>query len=101
MNYLTNRTIEHGRLAPPPHAAHQLGHTLLWAEIPLFKLHLSQISKCGYVGHHDTNMRPQLIPQVLSEVEVRTPVGQFIFSNPKFWRYSLINPALYGWALKP
>ncbi|XP_051239305.1 uncharacterized protein LOC127353784 [Dicentrarchus labrax] len=67
------RTIHsHNGLAPPPHAGHQPGHTLLWDGIPFFNQYLSQVSQRGCVGHSGTNSTPKLIPQVFNGVEVRT-----------------------------
>src|SRR4029434_9559408 len=40
----------HNSLAPPPHAGHLPGHTLLWHGIPFFNQHLSQVSQRGSVG---------------------------------------------------
>ena len=38
-------------LAPPPHAAHQFSHILLWDCIPFLNQHLFQVSQRGSVGH--------------------------------------------------
>ncbi|XP_078100190.1 general transcription factor 3C polypeptide 3 isoform X3 [Sander vitreus] len=66
------RTIHsHNSLAPPPHAGHQPGHTLLWDGIPFFNQHLLQVSQRGCVGHSGTNSTPKLIPQVFNGVEVK------------------------------
>src|SRR4029434_1822576 len=59
----------HNSLAPPPHAGHQPGHTLLWDGIPFCNQDLSQVSQHGCVGHSGT---PKLIPQVFNWVEVWT-----------------------------
>ena len=72
---MCGRTIHsHNSLAPPPHAGHQPGHTLMWDGIPFFNQHLSQVSQRGCVGHSGTNSTPKLIPQVFNGVEVRTGV---------------------------
>src|SRR4029434_11300355 len=60
----------HNSLAPPPHAGHQPGHTLLWDGIPFLNQESLQISHRGCVGHSDTYSK--LIPQVFNWVEVWT-----------------------------
>ena len=62
----------HNSLAPPPHAGHQPGHTLLWDGIPFLNQDLSQVSQHGCVGHSGTYSTPKLIPQVFNWVEVWT-----------------------------
>ena len=75
---MCGRTIHsHNSLAPPPHAGHQPGHTLLWDGIPFFNQHLSQVSQRGCVGHSGTNSTPKLISQVFNGVEVRTASRPF------------------------
>ena len=41
----------HNSLAPPPHAGHQPGHTLLWDGIPFLNQELLQVSHRGCGGH--------------------------------------------------
>src|SRR4029434_2788413 len=53
----------HNSLAPPPHAGHQPGHTLLWDGIPFLNQESLQVSQCGCVGHSNTYSTPKLIPQ--------------------------------------
>ena len=71
----------HNSLAPPPHAGHQPGHTLLQDGIPFFNQHPSQVSQHGCVGQSGTNNTPKLIPQVFKGVEYRT-LWQAILSSP-------------------
>lgn len=48
--HLTNRDLSsvwnHNILAPPPHAGHQVGYTLLWDGIPFFNQRLFQVGQC-------------------------------------------------------
>lgn len=46
----------HNSLAPPPHAGHQPGHTLLWDGIPFLNQDFSQVSQHGCVGHSATRV---------------------------------------------
>src|SRR4029434_9211688 len=62
----------HNSLAPPPHAGHQPGHTLLWDGIPFLNQDLSQVSQHGCVDHSGTYSTPKLIQQVFNWVEVWT-----------------------------
>ena len=59
-------------MAPPPHAAHQFSHILLWDCIPFLNQHLFQVSQRGSVGHSSIHSPTKLILQVFNWVEVWT-----------------------------
>jgi len=62
----------HNGLAPPPHAGHHPGHTLLWDGVPFLNQESLPVSQRGCVGHSNAYSTPKLIPQVSNRVEVWT-----------------------------
>ena len=53
---------KYNSLAPPPHAGHQPGHTLLWDGIPFFnQLQPALFNQLDCIGHSCTMSMPKLI----------------------------------------
>src|SRR4029434_3245141 len=86
-------------LAPPPHAGHQAGHTLLWDGIPFLNQELLQVSQRGSVGHSNTYSTPKLIPQVFNWVEVSTHGRPFHSLYSHVLEVVCDNPSSVGWSV--